>query len=76
MEMGEYITEWVDGLPDLKRGKEIVRCRDCAWFDPYTDEDTDGYCIGACWYFSHNPKINSDGFCYWAVKNEMAHNHA
>ena len=31
--MSEYVTVWVDDLPDLKRGEEIVRCRDClSWF--------------------------------------------
>lgn len=27
----EYVTVWVDDLPDLKRGEPIVRCRDCKY---------------------------------------------
>ena len=32
--MAEYVTVWVDDLPDLKRGEEIVRCRDCEFYTP------------------------------------------
>lgn len=32
--MSEYITVWVDDLPDLQRKEEITRCRDCKWFTP------------------------------------------
>lgn len=31
--MCEYVTVWMDDLPDLKRGEEIVRCRDCAYHE-------------------------------------------
>ena len=31
--MTEYITVWVDGLPDLTPGEEITRCRDCKHYD-------------------------------------------
>ena len=32
--MAEYVTVWVDDLPDLKCGERIVRCRDCKYYTP------------------------------------------
>ena len=53
--MTEYVTVWVDDLPDLKRGEEIVRCRDCRRFA--------GYCE---WCDEEEP----DGFCAWGERND------
>ena len=61
--MTEYATQWVDDLPDLKRGEEIVRCRDCKrWesgdcdWNPYYDDPVDD---------------QPDGFCSWACRKEQ-----
>lgn len=44
--MSEYVTVWVDDLPDLKRGEEIVRCRDCVFFAAdYSTVDLSGNVI-------------------------------
>ena len=30
--MSEYVTAWVDDLPGMTHGEEIVRCRECRHF--------------------------------------------
>lgn len=74
--MSEYVTVWVDDLPDLKRGEEIVRCRDCkhATINIYGEckycellwlPDVDGY--GA------DPQVRfpGDHFCAWGERREQ-----
>ena len=58
--MAEYVTVWVDDLPDIKRGEEIVRCRDCKYCMSFWKSD---YCD----YFSHVTN-DPDGFCAWAER--------
>lgn len=69
--MCEYVTLWVDDLPDLKRGEEIVRCRDCEHFtlegsyrfeDGSTNVDFCEYVRG--WLLQVTP----DGFCAWGER--------
>ena len=62
--MSEYITVWVDDLPDLKRGEEITRCRDCAMFKPLA---IDGKCNRSKYYQSWT---EPDGFCAWAERRD------
>ena len=74
--MSEYVTVWVDDLPDLKRGEEIVRCRDCKhatistigfckYCEMFVLPDTDGY--GA------DPQVNLplDFFCAYGERREQ-----
>ena len=58
---GEYITVWESGLPDMFPGEEIVRCRDCVFYDDYL-----GSCIrgNAHQVFAAEP----DGFCKWGAR--------
>lgn len=58
--MAEYVTVWVDDLPDLKRGERIVRCRDCKFCMSYWGAD---YCD----FFSHVMN-DPDGFCAWGKR--------
>lgn len=35
--MTEYVTFWYhDDLPSMEHGEEVVRCRDCKYYDDYT----------------------------------------
>ena len=54
--MSEYVTVWVDDLPDLKRGEEIVRCRDCKHYDDY---------LGSCLRTDHNFAAKDNDYCSW-----------
>ena len=66
--MAEYVTVWVDDLPDLKRGEEIVRCRDCERFAvDQSDHDyrTSWWCKR--WY---TDMVEPDGFCAWGERRE------
>ena len=62
--MSEYVTVWVDDLPDLKRGEEIVRCRDCKH---YKCGDDGWWCLRSISTRSNHP----DGFCAWAERREQ-----
>ena len=80
--MSEYITVWVDDLPDLKHGEEITRCRDCKHAFPMYDEDGNKManlldCYGKLtspWdYYNDEPQDNPvepDGFCAWGERRD------
>lgn len=62
------MSEWICELEEGQHGKEeIVRCRDCMYYDESTvDDDGEGepsYCNrwGKEW-------IRDDGFCAWAER--------
>lgn len=75
--MSEYVTVWVDDLPDLKRGERIVRCMDCKymfdwaydrmlckmWADGGIDDDAKNVLY---------PTVEPDGFCAWGEPREGA----
>ena len=72
--MSEYVTLWVDDLPDLKRGEEIVRCRDCTRYIPQgtyrfnsgvVNKDTCDVIRGFA------VQIDPDGFCAWACRKAV-----
>ena len=67
--MAEYVTVWVDDLPDLKRGEEIVRCRDCERFA--VDQSDHDYRTG--WWCKrwYTDMVKPDGFCAWACRKEQ-----
>lgn len=71
--MAEYVTVWVDDLPDLKRGEEIVRCRDCEYFE---QDYTNGVAFDetVCWAWENGHDYpsytNPDGFCAWGKRKE------
>ena len=55
--MSEYITEWVShNIEDPFVREEIVRCRDCKWFDGDMSCDKLAVCAGP------------DGFCAWGER--------
>lgn len=66
--MAEYVTVWVDDLPDLKRGEEIVRCRDCERFA--VDQSDHDYRTG--WWCKrwYTDMVKPDGFCAWGERRE------
>lgn len=71
--MAEYVTVWVDDLPDLKRGEEIVRCRDCEYFEQgYTDGAMFDETVCWAWDNGHDypSHTNPDGFCYRGKRKE------
>ena len=76
--MTEYVTVWVDDLPDLKRGEEIVRCRDCACavvthpLNPITGVPA-GIEYWRCehfWNADELCEVEPDGFCAWGERND------
>ena len=75
--MAEYVTVWVDDLPDLKCGEEVVRCRDCKhatlsslgfckYCEKFVLPDEDG--------FGPDPRVNLplDFFCAYGERSEDA----
>ena len=73
--MAEYVTVWVDDLPDLKCGEEVVRCRDCKhanisslgfckYCEKFVLPDEDG--------FGPDPQVNLplDFFCAYGERRE------
>ena len=46
--------------------QEIVRCRDCAYFDKYPNDE-----ISVCYRFDNEqPIVEPDGFCAWGERIE------
>ena len=70
--MSEYVTIWVDDLPDLKRGEEIVRCRDCKWFMSERKSETRGCfeILHPAFCNKHITNTEPDGFCSWGERRE------
>ena len=68
--MSEYVTVWVDELPDLKRGEEIVRCRDCKHAEP--DDSGRSYYEGMLWCSElggdDSIPVEPDDFCAWGER--------
>ena len=58
--MSEYVTIWVDDLPDLKRGERIIRCADCVHAHDKTDS---GY-----WCSIVESRVQPDDFCSWGKR--------
>ena len=45
---------------------EIVRCRDCVYFDKYENDE-----ISVCYRFDNEqPIVEPDGFCAWGERRE------
>ena len=46
--------------------KEIVRCRDCIYFDKYPNDE-----ITVCYRFDNEePEVAPDGFCAWGERRK------
>lgn len=45
--MSEWIVEIGDGNPHIKRMKELVRCKDCRYWEELTPADDNGH-YGKC----------------------------
>lgn len=64
--MTEYIIECNYAYTD-RNGKpceEIVRCRDCAYYDKYPNDE-----ISVCYRFDNEqPIVEPDGFCKWGKR--------
>lgn len=69
--MREYITVWEDNKSFVV-GERVVRCRDCAKWLYFDDED--GVRFGDCAEFSkHKGEMHATrecGFCYWGERKE------
>ncbi len=75
--MTEYVTAWVDDLPDLKRGEEVVRCMDCEYAHHYHPLDwrtgkphktlEEWYCSWHC-NAEGASEVDPDGFCAWGKR--------
>ena len=55
--MSEYVY-WADSDGLYKR-EEIVRCRDCRYYEEY---------VGSCTRRYHHFTVKPDGFCAWAER--------
>lgn len=74
--MSEYIIDWdenlvIDTFSKNSLREEIVRCRDCAYYDGEPDMESMGE---KCWRdLSHSgrsiPTV-ADGFCAWGKRKE------
>lgn len=69
--MTEYIVDWdenliIDTFSKNSLREEIVRCRDCAYYD-------EGRCYADKWSTASllpAHRVASDGFCSWAERRE------
>lgn len=73
--MTEYVTIWVDDLPDLKRREEIVRCKDCKYAHISTSSGYNKYC-DLLEIAEDDPDaerflcVSADFFCAWAERRD------
>lgn len=77
--MSEYIVDFGDkstafvGLAmagvkahGARIAESIVRCRDCAYFDKYENDE-----ISVCYRFDNEqPIVEPDGFCAWGERRD------
>lgn len=50
----------------IHQREEIVRCRDCVYFDKYENDE-----ISVCYRFDNEqPIVEPDGFCAWGERKE------
>ena len=68
--MSEHVRIYVEGVDDYsgvaytQRREEIVRCRDCTYYDKYPNDE-----IYVCYRFNNEqPIVEPDGFCAWGRK--------
>lgn len=68
--MTEYIVKFETNSPILARviesrsaqlRGEIVRCRDCKWFDTHTEPNL-------CYRLDNGEPVEPDGFCAWGER--------
>ena len=60
--MSEYVYATDEHKGHWLTGEEIVRCRDCIYFDKYENDE-----ISVCYRFDNEqPIVEPDGFCAWA----------
>jgi len=69
--MTEYIMDRqydvANGTFSNVKREEIVRCRDCKYYDRYPN---DYVCV--CYRFDNEqPIVEPDGFCAWALRKEV-----
>ena len=58
----EQVTERLHALGWV----EVVRCRDCVYFDKYPNDD-----ISVCYRFDNEqPIVEPDGFCAWSCRKD------
>ena len=69
--MTEYIIDWdtglvIDTFSKNNLREEIVRCRDCVYFDKYENDE-----ISVCYRFDNEqPIVEPDGFCAWGERRD------
>lgn len=64
--MSEYIYGTDEHGGHWLTGEEIVRCRDCVYYDKYSNDE-----ISVCYRFDNEePIVKPDGFCAWATRKE------
>lgn len=69
--MAEYVTVWVDDLPDLKRGEEIVRCRDCVYHDKFSmHAKALGRTFVTEWCRFLNIDADGSDYCAWGTRKD------
>ena len=60
--MSEYVYATDEHKGHWLTGEEIVRCRDCIYFDKYENDE-----ISVCYRFDNEqPIVEPDGLCAWA----------
>ena len=67
--MSEYAKN-IQTIEDMWKKRielpEIVRCRDCVYFDKYENDE-----INVCYRFDNEqPIVEPDGFCAWGERRE------
>ena len=62
--MSEYICDFENGRDGwYEQREEIVRCRDCKWFDTHTEPNL-------CYRLDNGEPVEPDGFCALAVRRD------
>lgn len=62
--MSEYVYATDEHKGHWLTGEEIVRCRDCVYFDKYENDE-----ISVCYRFDNEqPIVEPDGFCSWGER--------
>lgn len=65
--MAEYIVDTTNGILDARTTGEVIRCRDCKFFEP-KDDMRPSWCWRDPDHAGHGWPTNGSGYCAWAER--------
>lgn len=69
--MAEWIIEIKDGKFPIGKWTELVRCKDCKWYEPDLYNNSFGVCCHEEWVIAKcGSGVDADGFCYRGKRRE------